>query len=327
MQNFSTILLGIAVGDAFGAGIEFQDRHWIRAHVDFSTYLHTRDNEDGHLYRAGDYTDDAEMTIGLMKAIMAGEAGNPDALVRFWQEEYELGKAQKGFARVGHGSMRWFFVGEQSIEDIRNYQRNKPYPGNAPPMRAVPLGFLPTEQINALAIANADATHPHPKARAASILIARATEFLLVKGGKQSELIAYCLPHIAGIDAETEALLHQIACLPAPADLQEADYSVLCGEQPIRAPRYLPDIYGLPSDAMLTAGAALYLLMHAQDAFDALKNAVWLGGDVDTVASIACGVMAGLRGLDSLPAFLLEGLEGRAYLESVGEAFSTYLRK
>jgi ADP-ribosylglycohydrolase len=37
------ILIGTAIGDAFGAGVEFQDRNWIREHVDFSRFVNTKD--------------------------------------------------------------------------------------------------------------------------------------------------------------------------------------------------------------------------------------------------------------------------------------------
>jgi ADP-ribosylglycohydrolase len=45
------MLLGTAIGDAFGAGVEFQDRHWIRANVDFTTFVNVRSTipiDDSH---------------------------------------------------------------------------------------------------------------------------------------------------------------------------------------------------------------------------------------------------------------------------------------
>jgi ADP-ribosylglycohydrolase len=227
--------------------------------------------------------------------------------------------AEKGFGRNGHGSMRWYYEGAQSMEQIRAFQRERQYPGNAPPMRAVPLGFLPSERINAYAIINADATHPHPKARAASILVARATEFLLCKQGLSVDLISYCLAHMEGIDNETSDLLLQVGQLPPPAELSDAHYEVLCGPQPIVAPRFLPGIYGLPSDAMLTGCCILYVLKHAQDAFDGLKIAVGFGGDVDSLASVCCGILSARYGLETLPAFMIAQVEGLVYLNSVGD--------
>ena len=36
---FEALFLGYAIGDAFGAGVEFQDRNWIRRHVDFTRFV------------------------------------------------------------------------------------------------------------------------------------------------------------------------------------------------------------------------------------------------------------------------------------------------
>ena len=34
--------IGFAIGDAFGSGVEFQDRNWIKTHVDFSQFLNQK---------------------------------------------------------------------------------------------------------------------------------------------------------------------------------------------------------------------------------------------------------------------------------------------
>ena len=325
---YRALLTGLAIGDAFGAGLEFQDRRWIHQNVDFSTFVNARHriaspSSEAELftknYRAWDYTDDTEMTLGLIHALLSGEPFTEALLLDYWSREYQKGVAEKGFGRNGHGSMRWYYEGAQSMEQIRAFQRERQYPGNAPPMRAVPLGFLPPERINAYAIINADATHPHPKARAASILVARATEFLLCKQGLSDDLISYCLAHMEGIDNETSDLLLQVEQLPPPAELSDAHYEVLCGPQPIVAPRFLPGIYGLPSDAMLTGCCILYVLKHAQDAFDGLKIAVGFGGDVDSLASVCCGILSARYGLETLPAFMIAQVEGLVYLNSVGD--------
>ena len=66
------LLLGDAIGDAFGFGIEMQDAYWIRENVTrFDKFpdnpvlseMHRRNNVRGF------YSDDCEMTVGLMKAL------------------------------------------------------------------------------------------------------------------------------------------------------------------------------------------------------------------------------------------------------------------
>ncbi|MGB0522516.1 MAG: ADP-ribosylglycohydrolase family protein [Flammeovirgaceae bacterium] len=333
-MQMQQVLLGIAIGDAFGAGVEFQDRTWIQQHVDFSRFVNARhqiqvpDHQKTLFtqnYHPWEYTDDTEMTVGLIKALLSKKAFSPDLLIDHWTQEYQLGITQKGYGRNGHGSMRWVFSGEKSIEEVRAFQTSRKYPGNAPPMRAVPLGCLPAPLIDDYAIINADATHPHPIARAASILVARATAFLLVKKGQPADLIAYCQRFIKEICTDTYELLQDIAKLPPPTQLQTPHYETLCGPQPIKSPRFLAGIHGLPSDALLTGGAILYILKHAKSAFEALKLSINLGGDVDSVASICTGILAGKYGLASLPDFMLEKVEGKAMLVELGTKFQQFV--
>ncbi len=340
-MSFSDVLLGIAIGDAFGAGVEFQDRDWIKSHVDFSGLVNARDSIAAHLvdkpanfppaeaftqnYTSWDYTDDTEMTVGLIKALLDEQDFTPDTLVTHFTQEYLQGQDKKGFGRNGHGSMQWVFDGTRNIDEVRAFQQKRNYPGNAPVSRAVPLGFLPAHLIPNYALINANATHPHPKAQVASRLVAEATHFLLVQQGAPQDLIRHCLTKVRHQDQETESQLAQVAKLPPPEALQPHHYEVLCGPQPIVTPRFLPGINGLPSDAMLTGLSVLYVLCHAQDTFDGLQLAVQMGGDVDSLASVCTGILAGKHGLDSLPEFMLKNVEGRAYLQQVAQDFEDFL--
>lgn len=73
----------------------------------------------------------------------------------------------------------------------------------------------------------------------------------------------------------------------------------------------------MPSHSKYTAGAVLYVLKHAENAFDALQKSVLLGGDVDSLASITTGIMAGKWGIAALPDYMLEAVEGQGYLREI----------
>lgn len=316
-ERFRTILRALSIGDAFGAGVEFQDRDWIRANVSFTHFVNARDRiniaEDRlavftENYRAWDYTDDTEMTVGLVKALMADEPFTEELLVRKWQDEYEDGIRRKGHGRNGHGSMRWYYDGEKTIEEIRDFQCNRPNPGNAPAMRAVPLGLLPGTLINEYAAINARATHPHPHAVMSSQIVARAAHHFLLIDGDSLDVFEYCLRSVK-LDQEFEDYLIAVNGLPKYEELTEADFEVLCGPQPIRTPYFLPGIKGMPSDSKYTAGCILYVLRESTDALDALQKSVLIGGDVDSVASVTTAIMAGKYGLDAIPDFMLDNTE------------------
>jgi ADP-ribosylglycohydrolase len=332
-MNIQNLLIGTAIGDAFGAGVEFQDRDWIRANVDFSCFVNARHyiqvpNDQKPLFTLGytpwNYTDDTEMTIGLFKALISKTTFSESLLIQKWEEEYKKGIKEKGFGRNGHGSMSWYYSGEKTIEEIRSFQKNRPNPGNAPAMRAVPIGLIPSSLINSYAAINAKATHPNINAILASQCIARAAEFLLIKQGDPKQLISYCTKTV-DLNEEYLSYLKDVEQLPAYNNLTEKDFETLCGAQPIQAPYFLAGIKGVPSDSKYTTGCVLYLLKQASTPFDALQKSVLLGGDVDSVASITTGILAGSMGLDSLPSFMLESVEGLAYLKKIGAQFSASL--
>lgn len=331
--QFTNLLLGLAIGDAYGAGVEFQDRDWIRANVDFTKFVNARSRipvPEEQLerftknYCAWDYTDDTEMTVGLINALVSDEKFDEDLLVREWKAEYDRGAKTKGFGRNGHGSMAWYYSGELTIEAVRDFQRERPNPGNAPAMRAVPLGLLPEVLINEYATINANATHPNVAAVLSSRCIARAAHFLIIRDGDPNHLIDYCLATIEP-DSTYRDYLMAVDQLPDFPSLSDNDFAILCGPQPIVPPYFLPGIKGLPSDSMYTAGSVLYILKHNATAFEALRQSILLGGDVDSVASITVGIVASKSGLDSLPSFMLEEVEGIEYLREVALRFADWL--
>jgi len=323
------ILIGTAIGDAFGAGVEFQDRDWIKQNVDFSSFVNARDKIKVSKkkkevftknYNKWDYTDDTEMTIGLMNALISEEVFSEDLLVQKWKEEYDNGRSRKGYGRNGHGSISWYYSGEKTIEEVRNFQRNRPNPGNAPAMRSVPLGLLHDSLINKYALINANATHPNINAIISSQCIARASEYMLLQKGIPEKIIEYCFNKV-DLNDEYKKYLTKVDSLGPYEHLKTEGFTVLCGKQPIEAPYFLPGIKGVPSDSKFTTGAVLYVLKNSKNAFDALKKSILLGGDVDSVASITTGIMGGRFGLKEIPEFMIKNVENTPYLEQVANRF------
>lgn len=329
----SNLLLGLAIGDAYAAGLEFQDRDWIRQHVDFTRFINMREHIQvapeklaaftTH-YQAWDYTDDTEMTIGSIKALCSGQDITEQVLINYWETEYREGLQRKGYGRNGHGSMAWYYEGRLSIAEVRDFQRHRPNPGNAPAMRAIPFGLEAENLINSYAAINAMATHPNAQAVQSSQIVAWAARYFLVEKGTAEGLVPYCLQKIE-LDEGYLIYLRNVDKLPDYEDLSYADFSLLLGVQPIQEPYFLPGIKGLPSDSKYTAGAVLYILKHASDAFDALKKSVHLGGDVDSLAALTTGILAGRLGVQSLPEYMIEAVEGKGYLRKIAAMWSKTL--
>eukprot|EP01129_Flabellula_baltica_P009334 TRINITY_DN3793_c0_g1_i3.p2 TRINITY_DN3793_c0_g1~~TRINITY_DN3793_c0_g1_i3.p2 ORF type:complete len:168 (-),score=22.40 TRINITY_DN3793_c0_g1_i3:721-1224(-) len=105
--HFEDMLLGVGIGDAFGAGIEFMSSDWIRDNVKFDCYVNRRTGSWGINYHAGKYTDDCEMTIAMCKALMSEDVRlTENSLVRWFLKEWNEGIRKNGYPRQGHGSIR-----------------------------------------------------------------------------------------------------------------------------------------------------------------------------------------------------------------------------
>ncbi len=327
------LLLGLAIGDAFGAGVEFQDRNWIAKNVDFSVFVNAR-----HLIQVPEeelsnftenyfpwrYTDDTEMTIGVIKALSSQKEFSEELLINKWSEEYNYGIDKYGHGRNGHGSMAWYFSGEKTIEEIKSFQANRPNPGNAPAMRSVPLGLLNKEDIYRFCEINANATHPNIAAILSSQIVAIATHYILKLDGQLDDIIKFCLSEIP-LDVEYEQYLKAIDNVPSFENCSNEELAVLCGPQPIVKPYFLSGINGVPSDSKYTAGCVLYILKHTKSPFDALKTSILIGGDVDSIASITTGILCGKYGTSSLPTYMLESLEDPEYIIEVSKEFKRFL--
>ncbi len=211
--------------------------------------------------------------------------------------------------------MAWFYDEKMAIKEVRDFQRKRKNPGNAPATRSVPLGLISSELINSYAKINAMATHPNEIAILSSQSIARATEFLIVKKGDRDSLITYVMQNVQR-NSEYLSYYNKIDQLGDYTNLSKDDFAILCGQQPIQEPYFLPGINGMPSDSKFTAGCVLYILKQAKSTMEALKMSIYLGGDVDSVAALTTGISAGRYGLESIPDYMINNLESVEYLSN-----------
>ena len=313
------MLTGVAIGDAFGVGLEMQDRNKLQD-ITYDRWYNWREGKYAENYTPREYSDDTEHTIGLIEALLSGEPFSEDLLVHFWKREYENDKARKGYPRQGHGSIEAYYNGAASIEQIRESQSRRRHPGNAPVMRAAPLGLLPEKVLFNYSEINANATHPHEEARMGSVFIAISSQFIL-NGGEHQELLAYCAEKDEFQQIHDK--LRTIDAFGLPEELTYPEYQQLCGPQPIKGAGGM--IEGLPISAIHTALTAGYILKHTGDPFIGLQRSIQMGGDVDSLASIVVGILGGRYGLSTLPDFMREEVEGVDRLNELAHRFEQYL--
>lgn len=239
----------IAVADAYGAAFEFSPKP---PPNDLTFHKHPSRKDD---LAEGDYTDDTQMTIAIMRHLISGKPWNQYWIAWFFLDEYRKYNVD-GYAR---GFQKFLdecrfindFVSKMSPQSKRN--------GSV--MRSVPVGVLPTpEDVVNYSYVQSSVTHATPAGCTSAAAVALASHYYYHDLGPKSKVSEY-LRGILGFS------------------LQKVDSKVAC-------------------DAVETAHAAIWISKSTDNLELAMKKSVDLGGDTDSVAAVACGLISMRPGLD-----------------------------
>jgi len=283
LNRNNDLLLRIAQGDAYGAGFEYVQR---------SNQAHWAQHQLDRYVRhpthncCGVYTDDAQMSIAVAEVLL----GDPpftrgmfaDAFVRCFKRDQ-----RDGYARGFQAFLESIRSGEEFLGRIRPHSDK-----NGAAMRAVPIGVLPTtDEVLAVAALQAKLTHDTPDGIFSAQAVALMSHFALWRQDPMSALPDFMWSHLPGTDLRGR------------------------WQGEVRSGRGM-------SVAMATTRAVADLVTHAQSTADVLRRAIDFGGDTDSVAAIAVGIVSS-RFRDALPEFLERDLEpgsayGVAFLHDLG---------
>lgn len=282
-ERATAALRGVAVGDAVGKPAEglwpwvISQKYGGR--ITGLLPMGAFASRDGHLWRRGQVTDDTISTLRVAGAVL--EHG---------RVEREAINAALASAPID-GWPAW----GRFHEAVKRGQPRLRRSGIGAAMRIAPVGLLhPPDRPRDLAfdVALTCDSHYSRTAVAAACMVAGAVS-AAIEGWGRDEVLAFALK----MAERGESLIPEG---PAPA----ARYLVLNTVERVRSGTAAPAeaIAGLAAAATADDAAALAMSLayFAADAREAILEAANLGGDADTVASIAGGIAAALSP-DTLP--------------------------
>jgi ADP-ribosyl-[dinitrogen reductase] hydrolase len=277
-------IYGVAIGDALGATLEFMERDEIKA-----KYGVLRDLIGGGWMdlRAGEWTDDTEMTLAVAEGILENkeepmepigkrflewEAGDPRDIGYTVSASIEAYKILKDWHKGA------FAVNELDVLTA----------GNGSLMRTLPIAFAyktPVE-IYKRAIAISRMTHWDLQAGLCCAYYCILARELFNKEPLEALEVAWDVVDslTQGEDRKSLKPLIDIA-LHQPVQIAELDEDDL-----------LPSGYVIPSFQ-----CALWAFLTQENFRETLVAAVNLGGDADTVGAIAGGLAGTYWGFDAIP--------------------------
>ncbi|WP_395095066.1 ADP-ribosylglycohydrolase family protein [Armatimonas sp.] len=183
----SRILLSIAVGDAYGAGFEFETPEVVESENDGKHYRKRVGFTPGH------YTDDTQMTLAIWEAVRLGEPWTPRYLADRFVYVYHR-DPRPGYARGFEGVLKECKNGTELLAKLKPTSDR-----NGAAMRSVPLGLLPSvAKVKAYAKIQAAITHNTPGGIASSQAVGLIAHFGFKRLGKLRELAAFLEKHVPG---------------------------------------------------------------------------------------------------------------------------------
>ncbi|WP_062216961.1 ADP-ribosylglycohydrolase family protein [Streptomyces sp. NBRC 109706] len=321
-------LLGGAIGDALGAGVEFDSLDSIRA-------AHGPDGVTDYVSaygRRGAITDDTQMTLftvdGLIRAHVRRDTGawHPPTDVhaahrRWYRTQHEWGPDERRPDDGWLARQEWLYSqrapGRACLSGLADatmgtveQPKNPNSKGCGTVMRSAPFGLLvgwEPQLVFQLGVECAAQTHGHPTGMLAAGAFA-AIVHAVVRGDE--------------LDAAVQKALAQLATRPGHEETTDALKQALGAvRQGLPSPERVAALgEGWTAEEALAIG--VYCALVAQDIRHGLLLAVNHGGDSDSTGSVAGNLLGALHGETALPPAWLAELEGRAAILELADDFS-----
>ena len=274
LQNIRGVLFGTAVGDALG--LPFENLEPSRVKRLMKTPLRHQ-----MLLGNGFLSDDTEHTFHVAAAL--AETDSPEEFQR------ALGRRLRWWfwglpAGIGLGTLRACLRLTIGFPASRSGVSSA---GNGPAMRSALLGIaVPPALLATYVAACTRLTHTDPRAEAGALAVAFAASQLRA-GNSPETLLSGVADQIQ--EPEIRGLLNT-AAEAAERQLSPPDFALQLGLE-----------HGVTGFVNHTVPIALYIAATSTNFETAIRSAIELGGDTDTVAAIT-GALAGVRfGPDAIP--------------------------
>jgi len=267
------------------------------------------------------YTDDTDMTLALAESIAQTGGVDPEDIAKQFilhcdlTRGYAIGTIKAVLAlRAG---LKWHQVGRMVFE-------NGSF-GNGAAMRLSPVGLFyhrDLDKVQEEAIKQANITHVHPLGQWGAVMQACCIGLSASqdpKGPFKKEQMVTNLREVLWRG--------QIEYMKALNKIEE----MVAQEKKLQA-RQVVQVFGNGVEALFSVPSACYIaITYSPDFCDAIRAAISLGGDTDTIAGMVGAIVGAHVGEKGLPADWMEQLEegprGHSFARGLADRlFQTWLK-
>jgi len=252
------------------------------------------------------YTDDTHMTIGVVESLIESNGFDGEHMAQTFIRNYES-EPWRGYGPGPPRVFRMIKNGESWDNAASKIYKGGSF-GNGAAMRVAPIGLLyyynPTK-LREIACKSSSITHSHELGKEGAAL--------------QAYAVALALNTPLGEEIDGEAFILKLQNFAQNQTYKEKLASVkeLLGEQDRRQ---VVAVLGNGIEALRSVPIAIYcFLSHPRSYKDCVIYAISLGGDTDTIASMAGAISGANLGIKAIPNEWRAKLENRVYIEALAE--------
>ena len=305
-ERFIGAILGCAVGDALGAPYE-----GVGANKLFQEGVPDYASIAG--FPRGQYTDDTQMTLAIVRAVLEDGEIKGKAVAEKFAELWRSGEI------VGPGAscseaMRRYIRGDADWDDCGTAPGRA---GNGTAMRASPIGlwdYDAPEKLVKDAAAVSVITHKDERAVSGAIAVASAVAYLVQRG----EILAGgFVGHVSlGILNHSAEFARAVDKIPALMKADEADAIRTIINEGWQGH---DTSFGVTAFVIPTVLASFYaFLKHPGDFCAAVRTVINMGGDVASTGAITGAISGAFNGVYAIPQHLREGVKDSRIISDLG---------
>jgi ADP-ribosyl-[dinitrogen reductase] hydrolase len=286
-ERVAGALVGLAVGDALGAPLEFKPRLSVRR-----TYPDgLREMIASHNWRKGQYTDDTEMALLIADSLLENVGLRPaDIAKRF----HKWAKSAKdvGIQTRAVVNANGYLHSPEGVARSHYQAHPNNSAGNGAVMRCAPVALFWLRNLPMLlgdSRRSARLTHGDPKAQSSCVILNSCIREAILHGIRDARSIA--MHYLTPFEQKDWGRLMTIESM---------------NEDQIKSSGY----------TVHTIEAAFWSFLTTDSFEEAVVRAANLGDDADTVAAVTGALAGSFYGYDSIPRRWLNDLEGEKLLSN-----------
>jgi len=319
-DKFRGCLLGATVGDIAGAVVEAESAGYIaKTYRSIDDILATKSVPEfsGPDWQVGRFTDDTQMMLCVAEWLLNDESCAPEDLFARFVRAYQP------WRRYGSGTEMILRIFEEHRKEWRELATAM-FPegsyGNGSAMRVAPIGlayFDNFEKAASVAMTSSRPTHSHSLAYQGAVMqslaVATATSQAELDTDGFLRTLRRSLVYFSDLLQDTSKFSRA---------LNEIEHGLSRGASCFE----MSSVLGAGIAAYEAVPMALYCFLRHPDAYaDVIHQAVFIGGDTDTIACMAGAISGAFLGIQAIPGRWIEAIQETEYTPTAIEEIADRL--